>query len=101
MTALHHRAQRVLHVVPEVIETELVVGPVGYVRGVSLLPLYSDKRLIFKKKNSYRKIVPWLLNQIERTLSEPDSGSCGDALVTLVIIVIICAHSESSSRLPF
>lgn len=41
---------------------------------VSLLPLYSDKRLIFKKRNSYRKIVPWLLNQIERTLSEPDSG---------------------------
>jgi len=41
---------------------------------VSLLPLYSDKRLIFLKKNSYRKIVPWLLNQIERTLSEPDSG---------------------------
>jgi glucoamylase len=41
---------------------------------VSLLPLYSDKRLIFKKKNSYRKIVPWLLRQIERTLEEPDSG---------------------------
>jgi GH15 family glucan-1,4-alpha-glucosidase len=41
---------------------------------VSLLPLYSDKRLIFSKKNSYRKIVPWLLNQIERTLSIPDAG---------------------------
>ncbi|HTI11629.1 MAG TPA: glycoside hydrolase family 15 protein [Puia sp.] len=41
---------------------------------VSLLPLYSDKRLIFKKKDSYRKIVPWLLSQIERTLSLPDSG---------------------------
>jgi glucoamylase len=41
---------------------------------VSLLPLYSDKRLIFTKQNSYRKIVPWLLNQIERTLSIPDSG---------------------------
>lgn len=41
---------------------------------VSLLPLYSDKRLIFKKKSSYRKIVPWLLGQIERTLAEPDSG---------------------------
>jgi GH15 family glucan-1,4-alpha-glucosidase len=41
---------------------------------VSLLPLYSDKRLIFKKKGSYRKIVPWLLSQIERTLSLPDSG---------------------------
>lgn len=41
---------------------------------VSLLPLYSDKRLIFRKKSSYRKIVPWLLSQIERTLSLPDSG---------------------------
>jgi glucoamylase len=41
---------------------------------VSLLPLYSDKRLIFKKKNSYQKLVPWLLSQIERTLSLPDSG---------------------------
>ena len=41
---------------------------------VSLLPLYSDKRLIFLKKSSYRKIVPWLLDQIERTLSEPDAG---------------------------
>lgn len=41
---------------------------------VSLLPLYSDKRLIFKKKNSYRKIVPWLLSRIEKTLSLPDSG---------------------------
>jgi glucoamylase len=41
---------------------------------VSLLPLYTDKRLIFQKKNSYRKIVPWLLNHIERTLSLPDAG---------------------------
>jgi GH15 family glucan-1,4-alpha-glucosidase len=41
---------------------------------VSLLPLYTDQRLIFQKKNSYKKIVPWLLNQIERTLSEPDAG---------------------------
>src|SRR5258708_24324186 len=40
---------------------------------VSLLPLYSDKRLIFLKKNSYRKIVPWLLSRIERTLSMPDA----------------------------
>jgi GH15 family glucan-1,4-alpha-glucosidase len=31
---------------------------------VSLLPLYTDKR----------KIVPWLLGQIERTMSMPDSG---------------------------
>jgi len=41
---------------------------------VSLLPLYTDKRLIFGKKNSYHTIVPWLLGQIERTLSLPDSG---------------------------
>jgi GH15 family glucan-1,4-alpha-glucosidase len=41
---------------------------------VSLLPLYTDKRLIFGRKNSYHKIVPWLLDQIDRTLSLPDSG---------------------------
>lgn len=41
---------------------------------VSLLPLYTDKRLIFSKKSSYNKIIPWLLKQIERTLSLPDSG---------------------------
>lgn len=41
---------------------------------VSLLPLYTDQRLIFQKKNSYKKLVPWLLTQIERTLSEPDAG---------------------------
>jgi GH15 family glucan-1,4-alpha-glucosidase len=41
---------------------------------VSLLPLYTDKRLTFSKKNSYRVIVPWLLKQIERTLTMPDSG---------------------------
>jgi GH15 family glucan-1,4-alpha-glucosidase len=41
---------------------------------VSLLPLYSDKRLTFGKKNSFHKVVPWLLGQIERTLSLPDSG---------------------------
>jgi GH15 family glucan-1,4-alpha-glucosidase len=41
---------------------------------VSLLPLYSDKRLTFGKKNSFHKVVPWLLGQIERTLSIPDSG---------------------------
>jgi glucoamylase len=41
---------------------------------VSLLPLYSDKRLIFLRKSSYRRIVPWLLAQIERTLEMPDSG---------------------------
>jgi GH15 family glucan-1,4-alpha-glucosidase len=41
---------------------------------VSLLPLYVDKRLTFLKKKSYRKIVPWLLKQIKRTLTMPDSG---------------------------
>jgi GH15 family glucan-1,4-alpha-glucosidase len=41
---------------------------------VSLLPLYTDKRLTFEKKHSYKNIVPWLLRQIERTLKEPDSG---------------------------
>jgi GH15 family glucan-1,4-alpha-glucosidase len=41
---------------------------------VSLLPLYTDKRLIFGKKNSYHRIVPWLLTQIGRTMALPDSG---------------------------
>jgi len=41
---------------------------------VSLLPLYTDKRLTFEKKHSYKNIVPWLLKQIERTLDAPDSG---------------------------
>ena len=41
---------------------------------VSLLPLYTDKRIIFQKKSTYKKIVPWLLAQIERTLDTPDSG---------------------------
>lgn len=41
---------------------------------VSLLPLYTDKRLTFAKKSSYKTIVPWLLSQIERTLTVPDSG---------------------------
>jgi len=41
---------------------------------VNLLPLYTDKRLTFSKKNSYKKIVPWLLNHIERTMRLPDSG---------------------------
>ena len=41
---------------------------------VSLLPLYTDKRLTFLKKHSYKNIIPWLLKQIERTLTAPDSG---------------------------
>ncbi len=41
---------------------------------VSLLPLYIDRRLTFPKKNSFKRIVPWLLDQIERTMQEPDAG---------------------------
>jgi glucoamylase len=41
---------------------------------VSLMPLYIDKRLTFKRKGSYKHIVPWLLNQIERTLRIEDAG---------------------------
>lgn len=41
---------------------------------VSLLPLYVDKRLTFPKKKSYKKIVPWLLDQIERTMNIEDAG---------------------------
>lgn len=41
---------------------------------VSLLPLYVDKRLAFKRKSSYKKIIPWLLKQIERTLHAEDAG---------------------------
>jgi glucoamylase len=41
---------------------------------VSLLPLFTDKRLTFLKKHSYKNIIPWLLRQIERTLVAPDSG---------------------------
>ncbi len=36
---LHHPVQRELHVVPQVVESELVVGPVGDVGGVGLSPL--------------------------------------------------------------
>ncbi|MFT3823159.1 MAG: glycoside hydrolase family 15 protein [Chitinophagaceae bacterium] len=41
---------------------------------VSLLPLFTDKRLTFLKRSSYKNIVPWLLDQIERTMTMPDSG---------------------------
>ncbi len=41
---------------------------------VSLLPLYTDKRLTFQKRSSYKNIIPWLLDQIERTMTMPDSG---------------------------
>jgi GH15 family glucan-1,4-alpha-glucosidase len=41
---------------------------------VSLMPLYIDKRLTFAKKNSYNKIVPWLLDRIEKTMHAEDAG---------------------------
>lgn len=41
---------------------------------VGLLPLYIDKRLSFSKKSSYKRIVPWLLKQIERTRNIEDAG---------------------------
>jgi len=41
---------------------------------VGLLPLYIDKRLTFAKKESYKRIVPWLLKQIERTRNIEDAG---------------------------
>jgi GH15 family glucan-1,4-alpha-glucosidase len=41
---------------------------------VSLMPLYIDKRLTFAKKNSYKKIVPWLLERIEKTMHAEDAG---------------------------
>lgn len=41
---------------------------------VSLLPLYTDNRLTFARKESYRRIVPWLLDKIERTLNSEDAG---------------------------
>ncbi|MDQ3683903.1 MAG: glycoside hydrolase family 15 protein [Bacteroidota bacterium] len=41
---------------------------------VSLLPLYIDKRLTFAKKNSYNKIIPWLLERIEMTMHAEDAG---------------------------
>ncbi len=41
---------------------------------VSLMPLYIDKRLTFTKKNSYKKIIPWLLSGIERTMHAADAG---------------------------
>lgn len=41
---------------------------------VSLLPLYTDKRLTFAKKNSYTKIIPWLLGCIETHMHAADAG---------------------------
>ena len=39
-----------------------------------MMPLYIDKRLTFAKKSSYKKIVPWLLDGIERTMHAEDAG---------------------------
>lgn len=41
---------------------------------VGLLPLFIDKRLTFKKKDSYKPLINRLLNWIERTMDEPDAG---------------------------
>ncbi|PWT71357.1 MAG: glycosyl hydrolase [Bacteroidetes bacterium] len=41
---------------------------------VSLLPLFTDRRLIWSKRSNYRNIIPWLVKQIERTLKLPDAG---------------------------
>jgi len=41
---------------------------------VGLLPLYTDRRLTFTKKSSYKKIISWLLKQIERTRNLEDAG---------------------------
>jgi GH15 family glucan-1,4-alpha-glucosidase len=41
---------------------------------VGILPLYTDRRLRFTKKGSYKKIISWLLKQIERTRNLEDAG---------------------------
>ena len=41
---------------------------------LGLLPLYIDHRLTFAKKSSYKRIVPWLLKQIERTRNMKTQG---------------------------
>lgn len=41
---------------------------------VSLLPLFTDKRLSINNTNNYKQIVPWLLEKIENTLDTPDAG---------------------------
>ena len=41
---------------------------------VSLLPLYVDKRLIEREPNSSLKLVQDRLQEIERTIDEPDAG---------------------------
>jgi glucoamylase len=41
---------------------------------VSLLPLFIDKRLSFSKKQSYKTLIPRLLDWIEKTMHESDAG---------------------------
>jgi glucoamylase len=41
---------------------------------VGVMPLYTDRRLTFSKKSSYKRIVSWLLKQIERTRNLEDAG---------------------------
>jgi len=41
---------------------------------VGVMPLYTDRRLTFTRKSSYKKIVSWLLKQIERTRNLEDAG---------------------------
>ena len=41
---------------------------------VGLLPLFNDKRITFPHKYSYKKLVNWLLDWIDRTMDEPDAG---------------------------
>lgn len=41
---------------------------------VGLLPLYIDKRLTLGKKEGYKRIVSWLLKQIEHTRNIEDAG---------------------------
>jgi GH15 family glucan-1,4-alpha-glucosidase len=41
---------------------------------VGLMPLFTDKRLTFAKKKSYKTMVNRLLDLIQQTLDEPDAG---------------------------
>lgn len=41
---------------------------------VGLLPLFSDKRITFPRRHTYKELVSRLLDWIERTMDEPDAG---------------------------
>lgn len=41
---------------------------------VSLMPLFTDSRLTFARKSSYKNMVPWLLERIEQTMHAEDAG---------------------------